>query len=209
MDTDPEVLDSLQEDAKTNANHQKYIAVFVSSKSSILKKMQSRSNAWSRAEKPIEIGDLTKEKSLNYLINKCQIKTISEGKINITKAEKIYELVGGRIVYLQSIADQILEGQDFEDIKKEYFIRVENEFRTAKLLENYKYHKIGKHIIKALLDSKKLSYIAYEKFFEKPKEANKILESNVFTYHPETNTVTFQSQLVKCYIQENANIFLN
>jgi hypothetical protein len=63
---------------------------------------------------PIEIGDLTREESLDYLINKSGIKTVSEGKINTTEAEKIYELVGGRIVDLQSVAGQILKGQDFK-----------------------------------------------------------------------------------------------
>src|SRR5438046_680076 len=94
------------------------------------------------------------------------------------------------------------------DIKKEFFTKVEDKFRTAKLLENYKYHNVGKQIIKTLLNSKELSRITFEKFFKKPEEANEVLGSNVFTYHPKTNTVTFQSKLVECYIRENANIFL-
>ena len=94
------------------------------------------------------------------------------------------------------------------DIKKELFTKVENKFRTAKLLKTYEHHEVGKHVIKDLLKSKELSRTAYEKFFKKPEEADKILESNVFAYHPEKNTVTFQSQLVECYVRENADIFL-
>ena len=64
----------------------------------------------------MEIGDLTKEESLDYLINKCGIKTVRKGKIDITEAERLYELVGGRIVNLQSVASKFLKGQDFEGI---------------------------------------------------------------------------------------------
>lgn len=71
-------------------------------------------NAWSRAEEPIEIGDLTREESLDYLINKREIKTVREGKIDTTEAERLYELVGGRIVDLQSVTGKFLKGQDFE-----------------------------------------------------------------------------------------------
>ena len=74
----------------------------------------ARTSSWSRAGTTIEIGDLTKEESLDYLVNKRGIKTVSEDKIDITIAERIYELVGGRIVDLQSVASQILTGQDFK-----------------------------------------------------------------------------------------------
>ena len=96
------------------------------------------------------------------------------------------------------------------DIKKKLFMKVNNKLKTAKLLENYEHHEVGKRIIKALSDSdsKELSRIEYEKFFKEPEEANKVLESNVFAYHPEKNTVTFQSQSVECYVRENADIFL-
>src|SRR5205085_1849059 len=96
----------------------------------------------------------------------------------------------------------------FADIKKELFKKVENKLRNAKLLRNDEHYEVGKRVIKALLDSEELSRIAYEDFFKNREEANKVLESNVFAYHPEKNTVTFQSQSVKCYVRENADIFL-
>ena len=71
-------------------------------------------SVWSRAGKTIEIGDLTKEESLDYLINKREIKTVRENKIDTNKAEMLYELVSRRIVDLQSVVGQILTGQDFE-----------------------------------------------------------------------------------------------
>ena len=39
---DPEILDILQDDAKDNADNQKYIAVFVSNEDSVLRRMQCK-----------------------------------------------------------------------------------------------------------------------------------------------------------------------
>ncbi|CAG8518268.1 10913_t:CDS:2 [Dentiscutata heterogama] len=147
----PEVLDILQDDAKDNADYQNYIAVFVSSEGSVPRRMESRS-AWSRAENPIEIGDLSKEESINYLIDKRKVKK--------EEAEKLYELVGGRIIDLRRVANKSLAGQNFEVIKQ-------------------------KESIKALLDSKELDFTAFMELFNNYEEASEVLEKNIFAYHPE------------------------
>ncbi|CAB4398104.1 unnamed protein product [Rhizophagus irregularis] len=90
--------------------------------------------------------------------------------------------VGGRIVDLKSVADKFHEGQSFEDIKKE----IVDKFITAKLLQNYKHYEMGKRIISAL--SKVLDRTTFERFFDEPEEANEVLETNVFAYHPEKDT---------------------
>ncbi|CAG8621941.1 7173_t:CDS:2, partial [Diversispora eburnea] len=155
------ILDILQDEAKYSADERTYIAVFVSSE------MRS---AWSRAEDPIEIGDLTKEESLDYLINKR--------KVDAKEAEKLNDLIGGRILELKSAVDKLQKGQSFEDIKRIKFKQVEDKFREAKLLEKYEYHEVGKCVISALLNSKELNCIEFEKFFNKPMESNEILEKN-------------------------------
>lgn len=53
-----------------------------------------------------------------------------------------------------------------------------------------------------------LDYLTYSKLFNNPKEANKVLETNIFEYHPIKNIITFHSHAIECYIQENANIFI-
>ena len=64
-------------------------------------------SAWSRAKKPvIEIGDLGKEESMEYLIKKRNIKEVD--------AKKLFDLVGGRIIELKTVADDFLAGQEFE-----------------------------------------------------------------------------------------------
>ena len=47
---------------------------------------------------------------------------------------------------------------------KKLFIKVENKFRTAKLLQKQDYYDVEKWVIKALLDSKELTHTAFEKF---------------------------------------------
>ena len=64
-------------------------------------------SSYSRAAyRPIEIGDLTKEESIEYLVNKR--------KINEAAANSLYELVGGRIFDLKSVADEFLAGRAFK-----------------------------------------------------------------------------------------------
>jgi len=63
-------------------------------------------SAWSRADTPvIEIGDFGEKESMDYL---------DKRKIDKTVAKELYELVGGRIVDLNSVADKVLEGLSYE-----------------------------------------------------------------------------------------------
>ena len=62
---------------------------------------------WEGADYPvIEIGDLSEEESINYLVNKCKIK--------MEEAKKFYELVGGNMRDLKSMACRSLDGKCFE-----------------------------------------------------------------------------------------------
>ena len=64
-------------------------------------------SAWSRANQPvIEIGDFSKEESMEYLTKKR--------KIDESEAKKLYELVGGRILKLKDVANDLLAGKSFE-----------------------------------------------------------------------------------------------
>ncbi|CAG8731673.1 7501_t:CDS:2, partial [Funneliformis caledonium] len=196
----PEILDILQDDAKDNADDQKYIAVFVSSEGSVPRRMESRSS-WLHAKKPVmEISDLDKEESMEYLVKKHSIKE--------EDAKKLYDLVGGRIVDLKTVADDFLVGQKFEIIKQSILDEVEKKFGTARLLPNDPHYKVGKSIFSDLKESNELSFLAFKKYFDKIDELNEMLGSNIFAYHPAKNTVTFQSQSIKCYILEKGDMFL-
>ena len=54
----------------------------------------------------MEIGDLSKDESIDYLVNRRKVKE--------EEAERLYELVGGRFVDLNFVADESLAGQSFE-----------------------------------------------------------------------------------------------
>ena len=73
---------------------------------------------------------------------------------------------------------------------------------------NQLYHESAKIIIKALTDSNGILHISELRKITKV-EPNKLLENNVFAYHPSKNTITFQSKSIESYIQENSNMFTN
>ncbi|CAB4434517.1 unnamed protein product [Rhizophagus irregularis] len=200
---DPDILYILQDDAKDNADDGSYIAVFVSCEGVVPRMMMSRST-WSRAiSPPMEISDISKEESMNYLIQKRNI--------NEETAKELYQLVGGRILELKTVANDILADRDIEDIKKQKLIEIEQRFFSAKLFKSQKYHKIGKRAINTLLDSKEININVFIDFFknndEKYEEYKEVLGANVFAYHLSSNTVTFQSRSVEFYIWENSNLF--
>ncbi|RHZ87735.1 hypothetical protein Glove_30g138 [Diversispora epigaea] len=194
----PDILDILQDDAKNNADTRKYIAVFVSSEGMIPKRMECRSS-WSRAEPVMEIGDLSKEESIKYLTDVRKVK----------EAERLYKIAGGLIVDLKFVADKSIAGLKYEDIKQIMLSKVKKKFESAKLLRNQSRHEIGKRVINVLLDSKEIDTDIFREFF-KDNEFDDVLKENVFAYHPSRGiggTVTFQSQSVVFYVQENAELY--
>ena len=96
----------------------------------------------------------------------------------------------------------------FADIKKKILSKVEKKFNTAQLLQKQLHHKVGKKVIKALLNSKELDFTTFMEYFNNYEEASKVLETNIFAYHLETNTVSFQFQSIECYIREKKDIFI-
>ncbi|CAB4389821.1 unnamed protein product [Rhizophagus irregularis] len=196
---DPKTIRILQNSAKDNADSQTYIAVFVSSEGSVLKIMEGNSSSYSRAFGPIEIGDLTKEESIEYLVSKHKIKEEA--------ANSLYELAGGRIIDLNLVADEFLAGQSFKVIKQTILNITEKKLLRAQICPKQKYHKVACRIINSLLTNKELKYIKYLQFFDNDEEADEVLEKNVFAYHPGKNIITFQSQSVELYIKTEADDF--
>jgi hypothetical protein len=94
----PRLLDLLQGYAKDTADKVTASVVFVSSEGRIPHRMICNASSWSRSGHVIKIGDISKEEALQYLKFR---------KIDEKQAAQIYELVGGRIIHLKSIADEI------------------------------------------------------------------------------------------------------
>ncbi|CAG8435295.1 5541_t:CDS:2 [Diversispora eburnea] len=188
----PEVIDILQDDAKDNADDKKYISVFVCSGGNVPRRMESK--------KPvIEIGDLNKEESMYYLIN--------ERKINVIDATRLYDLVGGRIMELKNVADDFLAGQTFDVIKQQIFGTIYDDFEMAEMNPSQSNHEAAKTVIRALSNSNDMLHVSMLRELTKV-EPNKLLEGNVFAYHPAHKAVTFLSRSVERYVQENATKFI-
>ena len=62
-------------------------------------------SSWSRSGRITEVNDVSKEEALQYLKHR---------KIDDELAAQIYELVGGRMIHLKSIADEIKRNSTFE-----------------------------------------------------------------------------------------------
>ena len=93
----PRLLDEFQGYAKDTADNRTASVVFVSSEGRVPRRMICNSE-WSRSGHIIEIGDISKEEALQYLKFR---------KIDEKQAAQIHELVGGRMIHLKSMADEI------------------------------------------------------------------------------------------------------
>ncbi|RIA84683.1 P-loop containing nucleoside triphosphate hydrolase protein [Glomus cerebriforme] len=114
--SNPEILNILQENAKNNADNKQYITIFIVNEKDVFDKIGSH-HYWAHRH-IMEIGNLSKEESIKYLVDNRKIKK--------EIANKLYELVGGHIMKLKTIADKLLiDGLSFEDIKQQ--ILIENE----------------------------------------------------------------------------------
>ena len=65
-------------------------------------------------------------------------------------------------------------------IEKSILDKTEKKFIIAQINPKQKYHKVGCQIINSLLKSKEIDFVTYIGFFDNNKEADKILEKNVF-----------------------------
>ncbi|RIA86433.1 P-loop containing nucleoside triphosphate hydrolase protein [Glomus cerebriforme] len=106
------IFNMLQDDAKDNANNEQYIAVFIVNEKDVFDKMKYY-NYWTYRD-IMEIGNLSKEESMKYLVDICKIKK--------EIANKSYELVDGHIIELRAIVDKLLNDKlSFEVIKQQKF----------------------------------------------------------------------------------------
>ncbi|CAF3402484.1 unnamed protein product [Rotaria sp. Silwood1] len=106
---DPEMLEILQDTAKTAIDDSSWITVFVTSVGIAPEQMEGRSSI-TRASTFFEISDLSEEESMTYLIEK---RNLSQ-----EIAKDLYNLFGGRIKSLQNAASKLESGVSFHTIRK-------------------------------------------------------------------------------------------
>jgi hypothetical protein len=139
---------------------------------------------------------VSKEEALQYL---------KAREIDEEQAAQIHELVGGRMIHLKSIADDIKSNGTLEDIRKTMFSNAESQLQSAEILPERCYHKDGAKIIRELLKGS----ISRSTFYGLvgADTGDKFLETNIFALHFNSREITFQSTVMKRYCEKNSALW--
>jgi hypothetical protein len=137
---------------------------------------------------------VSKEEALEYLKRR---------KIDEEQAAQIHELVGGRMIHLKSITDDIKSNRTFEDIREAMLSKAQNQLMSAEVLPDRRYHMDGAKIIRELLKNESISEKAYYTLVG-ASTGDKLLETNIFAFHFNSRKITFQSTVMKRYCEENS-----
>jgi len=191
------LLAQFQDFAKEASDSGIATVIFVSSEGRIPRRMRERS-AWSRVTRVFEIGEVSRDEALQYL----RLKGIDD-----EMAARIYELVGGRMILLQSAASNIRDGVRIDDLRHALLSEVDGQFRVAGMQPRGKFYKQGKTIISKLLKENAISDYTYWAAAEDDEIGEKMLQGNVFSHHFYANNVTFQSTLVKRYCEVHRTLW--
>jgi hypothetical protein len=137
---------------------------------------------------------VSKEEALQYL---------KAREIDEEQAAQIHKLVGGRMIHLKSIADDIKSDGTLEDIRRAMFSKAKGQLTSAGILPDSRYHKDGAKIIRELLKKGSISEHAYYRLVG-CDTGDMLLETNIFAHHFNSGEITFQSTVMKRYCEENS-----
>jgi len=137
---------------------------------------------------------VSKEEALEYL----KLREIDE-----EQAAQIHELVGGRMIHLKSIADDIKSNGTLKDMRKAMFSKAKNQLMSAEILPSRRYHKDGAKIVRELLKKGSISEDAYYTLVG-TDTGDKLLEANIFAFHFNSREITFQSTVMKRYCEKKS-----
>ena len=137
---------------------------------------------------------MSKEEALEYL----KLREIDE-----EQAAQIHELVGGRMIHLKSIADDIKSNGTLEDIREAMFSKAKGQLTSAEVLPGSRYHKDGAKIVRELVKKGSISEDAYYSLVG-ADTGDKLLDTNIFPFHFNSREITFQSPVMKRYCEEKS-----
>jgi len=137
---------------------------------------------------------VSKEEALQYL----KLRKIDE-----EQAAQIYELVGGRTIYLRSMADNI---NAFTATRQTMFSYAAEQLKSAEIFPGHRYHKDGAVIIRELLKKESISNNDYYNLVG-VDTGHKLLEANVFAFHFKSQEITFKSAVMKRYCEGNSALW--
>jgi ABC-type oligopeptide transport system ATPase subunit len=183
---DPLFLEELQTYAKDCADRGTLRVVFVSSDRTALHFLMSKS-AWSRASVPFEIGEISDEDAVQYLVD-CNIpKDIAE--------KAVHTFTGGLFRILNDFVSRYSQGQTLDEI-----IDSENWKLSAKLrkLEINKHNEAFRHLLTHgfIVEDVALSFLSV-------KAVDALVANNILALHPNTK-LTFHHRHVAAWFAENS-----
>jgi hypothetical protein len=156
---------------------------------------------------------VSKEEALQYL----ELREIDKEQV-----AQIYELIGGRMIHLKDMADKIERKGTFEGMcmlyrkrlvshrlcryTQEDVLQGRSQLESAEILRTGRYHKEGAVIVHELLKKGSVSRRAFYDLVS-PDTRNKLLETNIFAYHFNSQEITLQSTVMKRYCEENSALW--
>lgn len=127
----------LQDKAKLWSDTNIVKVVFMNNDEDTAELMQRNSSSWSRAANTIQIGDLSPVEAMNFLLQDRVMESAVAGVGNAERvmgkgqAEKVYKMVGGRILDLLIFKRDISKGvpvdviaEELKEREREKFVRV-------------------------------------------------------------------------------------
>jgi hypothetical protein len=160
-----------------------------------------------------QVSDLNHEEAMNYLCEKRGI--------DVQDAEKMYSLVGGRIMMLETTGDKLKEmGQTWQCLQC-IFIKVdglllihfiaaimdellnmtESIFLKFGMLPGGE-NEVGWNIATHILKHGFIDYGRYYKTIRNGELADRLLAANVFSHDLASHKITFKSGIIETFVQQ-------
>ncbi|CAG8684004.1 4047_t:CDS:2, partial [Ambispora gerdemannii] len=173
---DPEFLGMLQDFAKSGADRDTLVIVFIASEGSVPQIMKSRS-AWSRASATFEVGDISDEEAVKFL------------------QDSVKYLTGGRFALLKNVQElnRVDPKNLVEKFKEQTFTQIKRDLDTVDLPENHEF------FIK-LIEVDRIA-IKKAKTIIPLDTIHKLVEANILKEHQDY-TVSFHSRYIDTYFKE-------
>jgi hypothetical protein len=94
----------------------------------------------------------------------------------------------------------------FTDLRKEMFSDIRSQLKSAEILPERRYHKDGAKIIRELLKNGSISEDTYSRLVG-ADTGDKLLETNAFAFHFNSQEITFQSTAMKRFCEEKSGLW--
>jgi len=185
-----ELLEIMQGSAKKWADERLLKVVFMPSTGLVQMFMQERSS-WSRCGEILEIDDVDQNSAVSYL---------KQRGVSPEVATKAYtELTGGRPLLLDRMARKVTH-MSYPEVKRAEFDKAKADFEAAGFFNKDATGEFVRGITKAILASEtKRIPIDHSSIVSNRHLFHDLLRFQVFAFHHEGNSVTFESRLAESF----------